>query len=247
MKTERVHAFTRLELVVVIATLGLITVFGASLFGNTRDRSQRVVCQNNLRQIGRAFHVWASDHQGRYAIVVDYSEGGLRHATGPLRLEGIGAFPPGFNQFLWIQYLWAYQGMPSPAILVCPSDARRVTALTFSTNPNGGFVNIRYQNNSTSYALGLHAIPQLPSSILAADRDLRFGSQEACSVIDSARRLGPSDTAWANQVHLETGNLLLNDGRVEELSTAEFRAFAPTTMTSDAPDSTFGVLHFLVP
>src|SRR5258708_2481465 len=56
------RAFTRLELVMIVATLVLLTGVALPLLAGTRARSEQVSCLSNLRQDGHAFQVWANDH-----------------------------------------------------------------------------------------------------------------------------------------------------------------------------------------
>src|SRR4051794_31545831 len=56
------HAFTRIELFFCAAAITLILIPALSVLASNKSDSQRIVCLNNLRQIGRAFQVWASDN-----------------------------------------------------------------------------------------------------------------------------------------------------------------------------------------
>ena len=58
-------AFTRLELVVVLAVLSLLAAVTWPALAVSAGRSERVTCINNLRQIGRAFQMWGNDHGGQ--------------------------------------------------------------------------------------------------------------------------------------------------------------------------------------
>src|SRR6185295_17865716 len=61
------RGFSRLDL---LAVLGCLTLFAGLvlpvLAGRTTPRSERVVCVNNLRQIGMAMQMWAGDNGNAY-------------------------------------------------------------------------------------------------------------------------------------------------------------------------------------
>lgn len=251
MKTKRSHAFTRLELLAVILTLGLIATMSRSLLGNTQSRAERIVCQNNLRQVGRAFHIWASDHEEKNAWWTSWRDGGLVGAppAGAFNVPGVGVFPVAARNAAWFQYLWVYQGMPSPSILVCPSDKKREAALSFSSDPNGGLAGPRYNDNSVSYMVGLHALPHFPTSLLSVDRHitLKLGTVSCSSTIQGGGRIevfpGAAPTSWNSLLHLNVGNLLLNDGRVEEFSNDELNIF----LQASGSNTEGGNIHVLKP
>jgi len=59
-------AFTRIELIAVVAALALLTVIVAPLFGATREDSHRAACFNNLRQLGLVMLEYVDEHDDRF-------------------------------------------------------------------------------------------------------------------------------------------------------------------------------------
>jgi len=55
-------AFTRLDLAMVLAALGLLSGIAWPVLAGNKQRSEQVSCLGNLRQIGRAVQLWGSDH-----------------------------------------------------------------------------------------------------------------------------------------------------------------------------------------
>jgi len=62
MPARTSRAFTLLELVVVIAIVGVLVAMLLTALGGARESARRTQCSNNLRQIGIAFHAYHDQH-----------------------------------------------------------------------------------------------------------------------------------------------------------------------------------------
>lgn len=58
---RRRHAFTLLELLVVLALIALLASLLLPVFANARERARQASCASNLRQLGAAFLMYAQD------------------------------------------------------------------------------------------------------------------------------------------------------------------------------------------
>jgi hypothetical protein len=226
-------AFTRLELMVVLSILGLLAAVSAPALAVSANRSARVACLNNLRLIGRAFQMWAGDFDGENPWRVPQSAGGTRgHPLAP---------------FVWWQFSFISNQLVTPRILVCASDDARVKAMAknWSLGP-GGLLNSANRNNSLSYPLGVHTSANVPQAILSGDRNLRYSPPSDCSLgMTNLCLLQGSSTepSWTNNIHGLTGNVLFNDGRVLQASSAALQA--ALRILNIASES--NVFHFLTP
>ena len=87
---ERERAFTLIDLLVVMATLAILTVLILPALARSGDNGARTVCLNNLRQLGMALNMYAGENQ-------DYL---------PWANSGIDASPP-------CPRGWLYAGNPN--------------------------------------------------------------------------------------------------------------------------------------
>jgi len=62
----RERGFTIIELVVVIAMIGILASMLFPVFARSREQARAVQCANNLSQIGLALQMYAEDWGGRY-------------------------------------------------------------------------------------------------------------------------------------------------------------------------------------
>jgi competence protein ComGC len=215
-------AFTRWELVALMAALFLLSLVAVPGLANTKPRGDRVTCINNLRMIGRAEHLWANDHRDQMPWRVDISEGGTQH--NPLQN----------NSF--VNYGVMSNELVTPIILACPSDDTAKPARTFSSSPADGFFNPNYRNRAISYFIGLDSFLTEPETAsqsafvaaLAGDRNLQVdainvicssGVTAAAGVYPYIRLNNTTPhTKWTNAIHGIFGNILMIDGQVAQTS-----------------------------
>jgi prepilin-type N-terminal cleavage/methylation domain-containing protein len=91
MKTKQIKAgFTLVEIMIVVAIIGLLAAIAIPNFVKARATSQANACINNLRQIDAAVNQWAIEqHKSTGASVTLTSD-----LTPYIKLNSAGSIPP---------------------------------------------------------------------------------------------------------------------------------------------------------
>jgi prepilin-type N-terminal cleavage/methylation domain-containing protein len=221
-------AFTQLELLVVIAVIGILVSLLLPSLAKSRPHPSLIGCVSNLKQIGVGFRLYANDNNGNY----------------PRFSAKFG------NGYVWTNFDVAGNEITSPRVLICPMDAGRPNnakksfPTDFSANPDG-FANPANQENCLSYFYGTSADPTKPNTLLAGDRNLTAnqarhpngpdvspmwsyagkgptGNDPGIPLGASGLRDGsaPPNCGWNSAMHHFRGNILLGDGSAQEVTTA---------------------------
>lgn len=216
---NRPAGFTLLELLCVIAILGILVALLLPAFAQAKARARRVACVSNLRQVGYGFHLFANDHRGRFPMRVPVWDGGSEEfATNALAIAG--GLQVGFQHFQSLA-----TELVTPKLLICPSDNRGAT---------NRFLEL--QNENVSYCINVGAEHGKATSILAGDRNLEKVSVEVLA--DGAtvnHRL-----RWTAEQHRRRGNLLFADGHVEERNGGAVTVTETVPIEPDGDDASFG-------
>lgn len=223
---------TRVELLAALAVLVLVGFVLLPALAQDRDRSARVICANNLRQLGIALHLWGNDRGDRPPWELNVANGGTQ--SHPLAGNA------------WFQFLWLTNELASPKVLVCPSDTRQ-PALNFGNSPSSGYIHPNARNRATSYLLS-HAFNEGLNTLIAADRNLGFDlPNSTCNRFGTVPNVSAwsANFRWDGNLHQNAGNILRLEGSVEFYSNETLREAARARPFSDGTDDQD--MHLLYP
>src|SRR4051794_14601850 len=110
--TSKPLGFTRMELLVTAAALGLLSLVVAPVLARGTSDSERAVCWNNLRNIGRAIQTWAGDHDDQPPWWTPIPDGGT-YPTPGYAVKPAAA---------WFEFAHLSNYIGAPSVVTCPAD-----------------------------------------------------------------------------------------------------------------------------
>jgi len=125
----------------------------------SKAKPQRISCINNLKQIGIATRIYATDNQDRFPWHVPQAEGGTAELAKPKTdtnavLDSNGR--PIFDANAWLHFQALSNEISNPKVLRCPTDESRTQANSFSSQKPRGAAGrnvIPFGQNAVSYWL----------------------------------------------------------------------------------------------
>jgi len=202
MRTHRpirdTTALTVLELIVIIAVLAVLIGLLLSTMRRPGSGSSRSRCVNNLKCLGLAARIFATDNEEKFPWQVSTNKGGSQE----YRDLANSAF---------LHFLTMSNELSAPKLLLCPEDKERIEAMHW-------FIS----NQNISYFLGLDAKKSAPQVLLSGDRNLMTNGVPVGSGL---QELTTNLTlGWTSRMHNNAGNVLSGDGHVDAFSNKGLQA-----------------------
>jgi len=223
LSKQEARGFTRVELAVVIVVVALLCVLLAPSLRDARHKAWRIYCNNNMKELGTAYRLWAGDHNHLMPFQASMTNGGWRELLASSNA----------GQYCWTNYAILREELgESPKLVICPADERKPAAnfiVKGATNDTG---NAAFKDNTTvSYFVGVTANDTYPQSIQGGDRNLGPGVIPDPNYGYSPTNGNGNDVvipingvlSWSLKMHslgnpAGAGNIMLGDGSAQEIT-----------------------------
>jgi prepilin-type N-terminal cleavage/methylation domain-containing protein/prepilin-type processing-associated H-X9-DG protein len=117
-KSQIANAFTLIELMVVVAIIGILASLTLPALSGAQGRASRIACLSNLRQFGLALQLYAGDHNDYLVPNLD----GQNIRLGRTWVEGwLGLPGPDCTNTIYLQRSLLGRYLQDPGVWQCPS------------------------------------------------------------------------------------------------------------------------------
>lgn len=187
-----------LAIVAVVIILGVVFLPVVAGCGGHHGKAPRIKCVNNLKNVGLAFRIFATDNNDLFPPGLMVSNG-----VDLTSIDIVSVYKSLSNE------------LSTPKLLHCSADKQRKPAENFTD----------FTSEDISYFVSLSADETQPQIFLAGDRNLQINGtpvKPGLLVLTTNAALG-----WTKEIHNEQGNVAMADGSVQQMSSSRLKAAVP--------------------
>lgn len=184
--------FSIFEVLFAIIVVLLLAALLLPQIAHKNDKNGIIYCMMNVRQISVSYILWSQDHEEKFPMEISVTNGGAMELVAKGNVAA--CFMTMSNQ------------LPSPKILICPSDLRHIAATNFGPS---------FNNSHISYFADLDASKDPARGLLVGDSNFSIHDVPVNSGI-----LGLSSNlpvTWTLTRHPRGGTVGFVDGHAEEV------------------------------
>jgi len=136
------HAFTLIEVLVVVAIIALLISVLLPSLTRARDQSQMVVCKTRLKELFNGHYLYSQEAKGRFPHwdwwLWDNAGGdtGQREVLNPNLYAKFGGARP-TDSSLWVTFGHVYKYVKNPEVYFCPKDTKKRIGNSIGNGTNG--------------------------------------------------------------------------------------------------------------
>jgi type II secretory pathway pseudopilin PulG len=190
---SRRAAFSLIEVLVMVAVIVALAAVFLRPAGRP-PRAQRIECFNNLKNVGLAFRIFATDNGDKFPGVILTSN---VTDLASIRIEQV--------------YAYLTNELSTPKILYCPADNERTPAESFTN----------FTAKNISYFASLTSHETRPQSFLAGDRSILVDGKSAPRLLSLSTNAALS---WSKEIHEGQGDIAMGDGSVQQMSSSRLKS-----------------------
>ncbi len=205
-------AFTLIELLTVIAIIGILAAILIPVIGSVRRSSQNAGCVSNLRQWSQAIMLYANDNKGNYVIR------GISNAGSDMTWQGVSTNP---NNMLYGAYV------PHSSLI---GKIRTCPVGTGEDSSSSYIINRPYISGNTVSPLDKVPLKQVRNPtrfMLMTDMARDVTASNGYSLIGPGglnSLVAPLFTDTVDTRHRNAANMVFGDGHVQSINAADIAA-----------------------
>lgn len=215
------RGYTLIEVVVIMVVVCLLVAVLFPALAN-RQKSQRVTCINNLKQLSLTLRMCDAEETGNFPWDLEARYGGMMLASNVSGFD----IDPKDQPLLWGQLAKDLMGDPKP--LICPADRREWFRGSLS---DASFTNRTFGRQlNTSYGYNINAKDRDPRQVMLVDRNLAKDpitklaeAQNFAFLIVPNASNEIAKVHWTDGLHEHQGNIALTDGSANQVTDTAMR------------------------